>query len=698
MRAWHHASEALLAQRGRLFGWVPVCLGTGIGWYFSRWDEPGTALWWAAGGVAVALALLSRRVPYAVAPLLLALVLVIVGAGLAKWRTEAVAGPVLGFRYYGPIEGRVVGFDRSAGDAPRLTLDRVVLSRMAPDRTPLRVRISLYGDQPLTDIAPGDRLILTGHLSPPAGPAEPGGFDFQRFAWFDRLGAVGYTRTPVLRFARAPDTGAGLAVVRARMALSAAVQAAMPGERGAFAAAILSGDRAGMSQETLQALRASNLAHLLAISGLHMGLLTGTIYTALRVAGAAVPALALRLPVKKIAAAFAMLAGFGYLLLSGGNVATERAFIMVSVMFAGVMLDRRALTLRGVAIAAVIVLVLHPDALGGPGFQMSFAATVALIVVFNAAKRWPKGPRLLRPVLATFLSSLVAGLATAPYAAAHFNQIAHYGLLANLAAVPIFGAVVMPAAVLAVCLAPFGLFGWGLALMDLGIRWILFVAHFAAGQEGALSHVPAPPPAMLPLLTLGALWLILWQGRLRWAGLVGVLAAAVIWAGATRPALLIADDGNLIGQMTDAGRVLSREKGSGFVAGIWLENDGAPVAQEVAFARPGLSAAGKLIRADLGGWEVLQVGGKTALAGLTGCDGADVLVSNQVDAGARPCLVLDVARLRLTGAVALDLTDTGALALTSVRSRAGQRPWNRQPGTDPLARAKPLVLTRAPAD
>jgi competence protein ComEC len=325
-----------------------------------------------------------------------------------------------------------------------------------------------------------------------------------------------------------------------------------------------------------------------------------------------------------------------------------------------------------------VVLVLHPEALGGPGFQMSFAATTALVVVFRAMRHvnTHRIPRWLRPVLSVFVSSLVAGLATAPFAAAHFNQISHYGLIANLLSVPLMGALVMPAAVLAVCLAPFGLMYIGLWPMELGLRWILYVAHEVAGLDGALSHVVAPGHLVLPLLTLGLLWLILWQGRLRVLG-AGVAASAfAVWSVADRPALLIADNGALMGQMTAAGRALSRGTGNSFVAGIWLENDGAPVPQEDAAARPGFLREGRLTRTTIGGFDVLQVSGKTALADLVGCDGADIVVSNQLDAGARPCLVYDVRALRSSGAIAMNVNADGGLQITTVRAVAGIRPWN----------------------
>lgn len=679
---------ALLAQRGSLMGWVPVCLGVGTGIYFGLGSEPDMLVMSVLALCIGASLMAARLVSVAFAPLLIACALIVTGIGVAKYRVSAVAAPVLTFRYYGPIEGRIVNIDRSASDAVRLTLDRVVLARMAPNRTPARARVSLHGDQPLQNFTPGDVLILTGHLSPPAGPAEPGGFDFQRHAWFLKLGAVGYTRTPVLRLAAATDTDIGTWLFALRMAMSRAVQEAIPGEPGAFAAAIMTGDRSGMGQQTITDLRTANLAHLLAISGLHMGLLTGFIFAAVRSGLAVVPGLALRWPLKKIAAVCALVVGAFYLALSGGSVSTERAYIMVAVMFVAVLLGRRALTLRAVAMAAILVLLWQPEALVGPGFQMSFAATTALVVVFGALRRvdLSRLPKWLRAVLSVVLSSFIAGLATAPFAAAHFNQIAHYGLIANVLSVPLMGVLVMPAAVLAVCLAPLGLWGIGLWLMEQGLRWILFVAATVSAQDGALGHIWAPVWYVLPLLSLGLLWFVLVAGRARFAGIAAVFCAAVFWYQTERADLLVADSGALMGIMGAEGRVLSKATGNGFVAGIWLENDGGPVPQDQAAARAGFVSAGRVTTASLGDWRILQVSGKTALADINGCDGADVLISNQVDAGDRPCEVFDLARLRQAGALAVNLAPNGDLVIDTAHRIAGLRPWNMRQGalSDPI--------------
>ncbi|MGC1495244.1 MAG: ComEC/Rec2 family competence protein [Sulfitobacter sp.] len=667
-------SGALQEQRGMLIGWVPVCLAIGIGSYFSRLNEPSFSAFTALAVFMVMCIIGARFLPEGASPFAVGAALCIAGFLIAGIRAHSVAGPVLGWRYYGAVEGRIVAMDRSQSDALRLTLDQVRLDRVPPHRTPKRVRISLHGDvnSSITP-EPGLRVMTTGHLSPPSGPVEPGGFDFQRHAWFARLGAVGYTRVPLMGAARAEEGQAGLAVFRIRMAASARIQTVLADDIGGFAAAITTGDRSAISQDALDDLRASNLAHLLAISGLHMGLLTAVVFGALRILLVAHPRSALLWPTKGIAAFGALIAATGYLALSGGNVATERAFVMVAVALGALMIGRRAISLRAVAVAAIIVLCLRPEALMGPGFQMSFAATTALVAVFG----WLRGyemayiPRWLRPVLAVFVSSAVAGIATAPIAAAHFNAIAHYGLVANLMSVPLMGVLVIPAAVAALVLAPLGLEWIGLWFMGLGLRWILGVAHWVAELDGARGFVPGPGGLVLPLLSLGFLFLILWQGRLRWAGVAAMAGAFMLWQGGERPKVLIADNGSLVGFMTPDGRALSKEKGAGFVARNWLENDGDGAFQD--------QAAARWLRGP-----IIHLSGKRALAAFSGCDAGQIVVTSvaAADLKASGCDVFDPERLKQTGSIALS-GDKDGWFMTTARDLAGDRPWTHWPKADP---------------
>ncbi|GAA4217310.1 competence protein ComEC [Sagittula marina] len=671
--------QALLGgQRGHLFAWTPVLLACGIGIYFSlTWEPPVWMLWTALLAVVFVPAQALIGPQPVLGPLVVALSLISGGFGLAGLRAHQVAGPVLHFRYYGPIEGRVVNIDRSASDAVRLTLDQVVLQDMDPARVPVRVRVSLHGG-PNISPQPGMVVILTGHLGPPGGAVEPGGFDFRRHAWFLRLGAVGYTRTPVLML---EPQGSGLTVFRARMSLSARVQDQLPGETGAFAAAVMSGDRSGMAQGTLSTLRDTNLAHLLAISGLHMGLLAGFAFASLRIGLLLVPRCRHYWPVKKLAAVGALGAAAGYLALSGGNVATERAFIMVAAALTALMLDRRALSLRSVAMAALIVLVFMPEALLGPGFQMSFAATVALVAAFEQVTTAQRGHRLpgwVSAVLSVIISSAVAGAATAPVGMAHFNQASVYGLLANLVSVPVMGALVVPFGVVAVLLMPLGLEWAPLWGMGLGLDWILLVAQHVAQWEGAVRPVVAPGTGVLVIIATGGLILCLWRGWGRLAGVLPLLLGMLLWNGAARPEILISDTGTLVGVMTAQGRGLSRETGSGFIADNWLENDGFGGDQMRAAARWPGAVQSRLAEASVFGRQILHVQGKRAARQISGCEAGKIVVSSVPLSLEGDCMIFDPERLKRTGSIAFWKTENG-LEMVTASDVSGDRLWHDIP-------------------
>lgn len=682
MRGIAALQDALLAQRGHLFPWIAVAYGTGIGIFFLLRFEPG---WPHHVGVAVAglaAAALGRLLGAVTGPFALAMAVVAAGFVHAGWRAHAVAEPVLGFRYYGPIEGRVVDIDRSSSDLPRLLLDRVVLADVSPARTPARVRVSATGDQPWLPMEPGAVVILTGHLSPPSGPTEPGDFDFRRHVWFEGLGGVGYTATPILTLRPGADGQGGLAVNRLRLVLSGAIMDRVPGDAGGYAAAVMTGDRSGMTEAANQVMRDSNLYHLVSISGTHMALLVAFVFGLIRFGVALVPPVALRVSAKKVAAAVALPVAAFYLALAGRDMATERAFVMVAVALVAILLDRQALTLRSVAIAALIVLAMRPEALLNPGFQMSFAASAALVAVFAEARALPRNQsvvwRWLMPVAILAMSSIVAGTATAPFAAAHFNRVAHYGLVANLLAGPAMAFLVMPGGVILAVLGPLGLDQPAVWMIDFGARFILWVAGWIAAMPGSVSAVITPPDAVLPLFALGGVFVMLWKGRARWGGLALPMAAMVLWFAADRPVLLVAETGGLVGLMTDDGRVLSKATGDSYVAENWLENDGETVMQEAAHARPGMVTEARVTRISLQGAEVLHVTGKVAFAAIADCGGADLLISNVVaDPGVtRNCDVFDLTRLRETGAIAARVED-GAIILVTAADLAGDRLWTR---------------------
>ncbi|WP_435170525.1 ComEC/Rec2 family competence protein [Falsirhodobacter sp. 1013] len=647
----------LSGMGGTLFPLLPVFLGTGIALWFALPRDPSALGYGLAGMILLVLTAVALRGPFWCRVPAWGLVALVAGfllIGLRAWLQEA---PILGFRYYGAVEGRVVEIDRSAGDDLRLTLDRVLLERTDPARTPDKVRISLHADRMFFDPEPGARVMMTAHLSTPMPPSEPGGFDFRRMAFFQRLGAIGYTQTPVLTL-EPPEPSARL-VGRMRAWLSEGVTSRIDGQAGAFAAGAVTGDRSAITQDTVEALRDSNLSHLLAISGMNLAFLVGFTFAILRYGLALIPWVALRLDTKKIAAVASLgVAGF-YLALSGGNVATERAFIMSAIMLGAILVERRALSMRTVALSALILLALQPEALVNAGFQMSMAATAALVWGFGIVDRLTFRqtlPRWTVPVYTALLSSVIGGLATGPIAAAQFNRFAEFGLLANLLTVPAMGTLIMPGAVIAALLGPFGLPQPGLWLMELGARWILIVAHWVAGWNGAVIGIPSPSSAVMPLMILGAIWAMVWPDRWRALGAVPMVAALALWGVASRPAVLVSGDGLLVGVMGPEGRILSHPRGGSFAAKSWLQRDGDLAVQTVAAARPGFEDQGEIRVIDLGGVQLAHLKGKAAEGhAADACGMADIVImdrdlTEEVPAG---CSVYDTGTLRDTGALSL---------------------------------------------
>ncbi|WP_039019112.1 ComEC/Rec2 family competence protein [Halocynthiibacter namhaensis] len=694
---WHNISfsAAIARQRGTLFPWSAVFLGIGVAIYFNVRFEPGQTVLFGLAVVTVLCCLGARFGSETMSPMLAAAAFIAFGVLLSAAHAHWSRAPVLGYRYYGPVEGFVVAVDRSQSGKIRMTLDRVVLKNTSPARTPERVRISLHGDADPDAPSkyegfvalmpePGQHLVLTANLSPPPGPAEPGGFDFRRFAWFKKLGAIGYSRTPVLEIGPTETHGFWLRIERLRGHLSTLVRARIPGEAGAFAAAITTGDRSAMSRETTDMLRASNLSHLLAISGLHMGLMTGFVFACLRFAFILIPGAGLHWPVRKLAAIGALMTGAVYLALSGGNVATVRAFIMISVLFVAVLLGRRALTLNAVALAGLIVLLINPEALVGPGFQMSFAATTALVFVFGTLRPHAGQSRIparLRPVFAVFASSFIAGAATAPVAAAHFNQVAQYGLLANVLSVPVMGMIVVPAGVMALLLEPVGL-GWvGFWVMEMGVRWILWVADFVSGLDGAVWKVITPQKTVLPLIFLGALWYALWKGAARRIGPVVIIIGMILWGQTDRPAVIVAQSGRTMGVMTPDGRVISKPRGDGFAVRNWLENDGDPALQQEAASRDGLVNDAGVTVFHLGGETIAILAGRGAKDRIIDLwrDGVWLFYGGKIDVlpDVSGCKFFTERRLRHTGSLAIypNPDGGGGIHVVTAAELAGNRLW-----------------------
>ena len=354
---------------------------------------------------------------------------------------------------------------------------------------------------------------------------------------------------------------------------------------------------------------------------------------------------------------------------------------MVAVVLFAVLLDRPAFSLRAVALAALLVLLMRPESLGEAGFQMSFAATTALVGVFEMLRtagwwHWLKEhlPRRLMPVLTLLVTSATAGAATAPIAAYHFNQIPNFGLIANLLSVPLMGILIMPAAVLALFLGLFGLGGWAYWLMGKGVGWILSVAAYFSGIENAVTTIPSAPSVVLPMIGLSGCLVFLLLGRARALGFGIFILAIFIWVRSERPLVLVNQNAALIGVMADQGRALNKETAYHFAADIWLENDGDPATQSAAFARTTLTTQNRITSVTLqNGW-VLVLNQNKMLSAET-CQFQTILIAPKWEAPPEgDCLFIGKPDVASLSGFSITFQDNTPI-ITSAMPRLPLRPW-----------------------
>jgi competence protein ComEC len=701
LRAWIRAE----AGAGRLLPWVPVAFGTGIAFYFAADREPVasvTAV--AATAFGVAAFLLRRQKIFPIAVMIAAMA---AGFATATWKTARIAHGVLARPMYsvslsGFVEARDI----------RERTDRFVLrvSQMESPRgqtTLERVRLSVRkGTAP----AVGSFVELKARLQPPLAPLRPGSYDFGRDMYFQGIGASGFV-TGAIKTVEQPPLAGGLSLRYAalmqdlRDAIDARIRNVLDGDRRAIATALLTGRRDAITTPVNDAMFISGLGHVLSISGYHMAVVAGVVFFAVRALLALIPALTVGFPIKKWSAAAALAAAAFYLLLSGAEVATQRSFFMTAVVLIAVMVDRRAVTFRTLAVAAMIVLALAPEALVHPSFQMSFAATLGLVALVQIGM-----PRLFaspdnsatarvalwggREIMTLALASFVAGLATTPYAAFHFHRVTPYGVLANLAAMPVVSAVVMPAGLLGLLAMPFGLDGVFWQLMGWGIDWMIVVTEWVAALPGAIGRMAAFGIGPLIAASAGIVLLGLLRTPLRWAG-AAVLLLAVVWALAVpQPDILISGDGHSVGVRGRDGRLhLMRTAKDAFLVKEWLAADADPRLPADASLADGVSCdeAGCVTQSADGGLVALALR-SDALS--DDCERAALVVAARQAPPSCPSPVIGQDRLRRQGAMALRRT-RDRFAVDAVKPKGVDRPWS--PATAGDTEAEPNLATRPAA-
>ncbi|MCE4224170.1 ComEC family competence protein [Methylobacterium sp. C25] len=695
---------ALEAGQRRLFPWLAVAFGAGILVELTATQgQPNLAAPLACAGLALASTVALRARPAALA-LMLGIAAVFLGFAAAAYRVSSVASPILARTTIAPITGLVEALDEREQGA-RLIVQVIALGSLEEGARPTRVRVSYRKAQA---IRPGDRISASARLLPPPEAARPGGYDFARDAYFRGIGAVGSLTGRIdvissteplpwsLRLAAAVDD--------ARNALTRRITDATGGQAGAVAAALVTGKRGLISSPTNDVLRAAGIYHVVSISGLHMVLAAGVVFWLVRALLALVPILALTWPIKKIAAGAAMVGVTAYCVFSGWDVAAERSWIMTLVMLGAILVDRPALSMRNLALAAMIALAREPEALLGPSFQMSFGAVAGLIACSPLlSARLFAGERLGRvgrglsfaatAVVGTLATTLVAQIATAPFSTFHFQTVQPFGIVGNALTLPLVSLVVMPSAVVGILAYPFALDQPVWWLMGQAVRGMLAISGWIAGFGQANLVVPAFGPTALSLLACALLVATLSVSRLRWLALVPALAGLALAAAPMRYDVFIDREGAGAAVRGADGRLAVLGKPPNFVLEQWLKADGDG-------RRPDQVAAGEGEHCDRLGCTIRTVDGRSLAltkdkrALYEDCARADILISRRdAPPGCAAALIIDRTFLVEHGAVTIRLDPTGPV-LDTVRKPGPPPPWRAASTVKPPA--EPAAATPDP--
>lgn len=583
-RHWLSRSLATEIEQRRLFPWIAVFFGLGILLFFQAEGRP--ALWASACALAICVsgAVPARGKPFILA-VMVALSALFAGFTAGSIRARSVAAPVLAKVTIAPVAGFIEMIeDREEG---KRVLVRVTdIKGLAETERPRLARLSVRKGEGLSA---GQFIAGTARLLPPPEPAWPGGYDFARDAYFKGIGAVGSFSGAVKRLDPPVEPPLSLRVVatidEARNALTHRIATAIGGAAGGVGAALVTGKRGLIPEEANDVLRGAGIYHIVSISGLHMVLAAGTFFWLMRALLALAPAAALLWPVKKIAAVVAMIGATIYCVFSGSDVATVRSLVMTLVIFGAVLVDRPALSIRNLSIAALIVLAREPEALLGPSFQMSFGAVAGMmglvpLLHWKSAEDRPEtfidqGLRwIFHAVTGLIATTLVASLATAPFAAYHFQTLNPYGLVGNALALPLVSLVVMPAAVLGVLTYPLGLDGPVWRLMGWAVARVLEVSGWVGGIGGSTLVVPALGAGALGLLSLALLIVALSISSLRWLALLPAGIGVALAAYPSRFDIYIDREGAGAAIRSAGGQLSLVGRPSSFVVEQWLRADG----------------------------------------------------------------------------------------------------------------------------
>lgn len=568
---------------GRFIILLAASYALGIIAFFKVSQNPNIV---ASLSVCLVLISLTTLTRYSLARARLFMLLVALSIGFAAPQIKAtLAGTsMLAEEITLPLTGKINAITTSSSGRKTIFLSDLSTSYRLREPLPRIARLTVLNSTTDLDFSIGDRIRLFTRLTPVPKPVLPHSYDSQIQSYFKGIGAFGLVFGEVNLVQAAPTRTFKAKLATLRTVITASIHQALPGDSGAVATAMLVGDQSGISSDIRKKMQVSGLAHILAISGLHMSLVAGGVYVVLRALFATSHALTLRLNTRMLAALLAIPTAFAYLAISGAGIATLRSTIMATIVFIAILAGRRALTMRNVAIAAILVLILYPQSILSAGFQLSFAAVIGLVGVYEMYRQKTnqengrgdsptrKRPaKIIRYSFGLLLSSLTAGLATSIFAAYHFNQLSPLGIFANLLGMPLVAFLIMPAGIAAFLTMPFGFADLPLKLMGWSIDRLLDIATFFAAKTAQFAYIAPLDQTIFLITTLALVWFAFFQSRLRWLAPIIAFAAIPILGKAPMPDLIISDRGTSAAIMGDNGLQMIASRRKSFPLNRWSE-------------------------------------------------------------------------------------------------------------------------------
>ena len=686
LTALQNRLEAFLeAERGQLPLWFVASFGLGIAMWFALGNSGAWIGLLCLGGSAAMFGLAWRqgRAGRALAGFGIALTL---GCSLIWVRSTLVAAPRLDHPQMTDVEGRIERVETLAAKGDL----RLTIATSTPALPP-RVRVSLPQEDAPRGLAAGARITLKARLAPPPPMALPGTHDFARDAWFRGLGAVGRTIGPVTMLNPTVPTG----LDRMRGNLDRHIRTRLPGASGSIATALATGDQNAVSKEDADAMRRSGLTHLLSVSGLHIAAVVGAAMLLTMRLLALIPGLARRTNLVLVGAGVGALAGVGYTILTGMQVPTVRSCVAAVLVLAGIAIGREALSMRLVAVGALMVLLFRPESLAGASFQLSFAAVTAIITLHSLGPvRRLLGPRedgfvgrIARGAASLIATGLAVEIALIPLALYHFHKAGLYGVGANLVAIPWTTFVIMPLEAGALLLDSIGLGQPLWAATGWAIDQLLGLARYVARLQGAVANLPTMSRWAFAAMLIGGLWFCLWAGRVRWLGLAPLAIGGAAAAMSPTPDLLVTGDGRHLAITSPTGApVILRDRAGDFMRDLMSEAAGydgdAALLSDQPFAECQRDSCVATI--DRGGhrWVLLATRSKDRIAWdqlTAACRTADIVVSERwLPTACNPrWLKLDRQSLGTSGGAAIFLG--GDPRISTVAGRIGNHPWAAPP-------------------